>query len=117
MPLRHRLFLAYIIIYESDGLWITLTAEHHLEELLWHPYAVAAYHLLFANTVKERSADDIYRAVFACPVTTENLEVVPLVFVKSVILSTDICKEERLLHGLTIPFAVACGTHVASVVA
>ena len=64
----------------------------------------------------DRSADDVDGPIFPGPRTTLDFQVIPLVFVQSVVLRTDIRKEERLVHGPAIPLVVTCRTHVASVI-
>ena len=61
-----------------------------------------------------RSANDIYLAIFPCPLTAVHLQTIPQSAVQSCVLRTHVRQGKGLQHGLPAPFIVARRTHVAS---
>lgn len=62
------------------------------------------------------AAGDVDAAKLVGPVTDGHLQVVPVALVEVVVLRADVGEVETLLHSGWVPFHIASGSHVATVV-
>ena len=98
--LLHRLALTFIIVDKADGSRILTHTEHNLIESLGDSdTSRTRTYLLMLRASQQGTTDDVNLAIFASPLATEQLQIVPVVLVKIVVLRTDVCHEERLVNS------------------